>query len=232
MGQETSSRLASPWFARVAAELLKAGKADEALVVCVAGTRAFPRYTTGRLVLGQCFDALGRHIEAMLEYRHVIESFPDNPVVAALVKSAREREQKGFEAFREEHQARLHARKDRLTFEDYVGAQEEPSRDSSVERILRQLEGAPKRIVHPPEGDAAPPSAPPSPPPREPAGRMVTATLAEIYASQGEYGEAIEAYRKLAEQRPGSAERYQRRLRELEDLRRARDADGPAPGKK
>jgi tetratricopeptide (TPR) repeat protein len=228
MGQETSSRqgAASPWFARVAAELLKAGKADEALLVCLAGTRAFPRYMTGRLVLGRCFDALGRHIEAMLEYRHVIERFPDNPVVAALVKNAREREQQGFGAFREEHLARLHARKDRLTFEDYVGAREEPFRDSSVERILRELEDAPKRIVPSPEGDAAPPP----PPPPEPAGRMVTATLAEIYASQGEYGEAIEAYRKLAEQRPGSAERYQRRLRELEDLRRTRDPDGPAPG--
>jgi cytochrome c-type biogenesis protein CcmH/NrfG len=48
----------------------------------------------------------------------------------------------------------------------------------------------------------------------------VTATLAEIYASQGEYNEAIEAYRTLAAQRPGSAERYQKRLAELEELRR------------
>jgi hypothetical protein len=54
---------------------------------------------------------------------------------------------------------------------------------------------------------------------------MVTATLAEIYASQGEFGEAIDAYRKLAEQRPGSAERYQKRLRELEELRRLQDPD-------
>jgi cytochrome c-type biogenesis protein CcmH/NrfG len=48
----------------------------------------------------------------------------------------------------------------------------------------------------------------------------VTATLAEIYASQGEYDEAIEAYRTLAVQRPGSAERYQKRLGELEDLKK------------
>jgi tetratricopeptide (TPR) repeat protein len=230
MAQETSNKQggASPWFARIAAELLKAGKADEALHICVAGTRAFPRYTTGRLILGKCFDALGRHVEAMLEYRHVIENFPDNPVVAALVKNAREREQKGFDAFREEHLVRLHARKDRLTFEDYVGAQEEPPQDSAVERILRQLEDATKRIVPAPEGEEI---APPPPQP-EGAGRLVTATLAEIYASQGEYGEAIDAYRKLAEQRPGSAERYEKRLRELEDLLRAHDPDGRAPGGK
>lgn len=225
-GQETSHRQgnngASPWFARVASGLLKSGDPEEALRVCLAGTRAFPRYTTGRLLLGQCFDALGRHVEAMLEYRQVIEIFPDNPVVAELVKNAKEREQLGYSAFLEQRLARLHGRKDRLTFEDYVGSQD-VSHDSSVERILRQLEEAPKRIVPPPEGEE--PAAAPSMPSPEPAGRLVTATLAEIYASQGEFGEAIDAYRKLAEQRPGSAERYQKRLRELEELRRLQDPD-------
>jgi tetratricopeptide (TPR) repeat protein len=158
----------------------------------------------------------------MLEYRQVIEIFPDNPVIAELVKNAKEREQLGYSAFLEQRLARLHGRKDRLTFEDYVGSQD-VSHDSSVERILRQLEEAPKRIVPPPEGEE-PAAASPLPPP-EPAGRLVTATLAEIYASQGEFGEAIDAYRKLAEQRPGSAERYQKRLRELEELRRLQDPD-------
>lgn len=227
MGRETSHRQggnsANPWFARVAAGLLKSGEPEEALRICIAGRRAFPRYTTGRLILGRCFDALGRHVEAMLEYRQVIEIFPDNPVVAELVKDAREREQHGYEAFLAQRLARLRGRKDRLTFEDYVGTHEE-SHDSTVERILRQLEEAPKRLAVPPPWEE--PAAVPPPPPAEPAGRLVTATLAEIYASQGEYGEAIDAYRKLSEQRPGSADRYQKRLRELEDLRRTQDPAG------
>jgi tetratricopeptide (TPR) repeat protein len=59
----------------------------------------------------------------------------------------------------------------------------------------------------------------------ESSGRFVTATLAEIYASQGEYHEAIEAYKKLAERRPGSAERYQKRLVELEELKRLHEGE-------
>jgi hypothetical protein len=85
-----------------------------------------------------------------------------------------------------------------------------------VEQIIRQLEGAPRRI---PVQDAPPAPEAARQVPASPA-RFVTATLAEIYASQGEYDEAIEAYRTLAVQRPGSAERYQKRLAELEDLKK------------
>jgi tetratricopeptide (TPR) repeat protein len=210
---------ATPWFARVAATLLESGNSAEALRICIAGTRIFPRYATGRLILGKCYDALGRHLEAMLEYRRVIEVFPDNPVISELYTNAKERDAQGFAHFCVEQEAKLHGRKDRLTFDDYVGAADS-SRFTSVERIIKQLEEAPRRI---------PPLPEPAPAPvveqAESPGRFVTATLAEIYASQGEYGEAIEAYRKLAEQRPGSAERYQRRLKELEELLRSREGD-------
>lgn len=212
---------ASPWFARIAAELLDSGDIKEALRVCAEGTRVFPRYTTGRLVLGRCYEALGSNVEAMLEYKRVLEVFPDNPLVQDLLKRAEQREQQGFDAFASEWQARLQGRKDRLTFEDYVGTPNAGA-DQSMEQIIQQLEGAPRRIPVP--------EAPPSPEaaletPVAPA-RFVTATLAEIYASQGEYDEAIEAYKTLAAQRPGSAERYQKRLTELEELKKMQH--GPA----
>ena len=252
---------ASPWFARIAADLLESGNMKEALRVCVEGTRVFPRYITGRLLLGRCYEALGSHVEAMLEYARVLEVFPDNALVHELLRRAEQREQQGFDAFAGEWQARWQGRKDRLTFEEYVGASaatvdeevalsgepsvapavapsapEAPSQapdvspDVSVEQIMERLEGAP-RIVRAPEAppkaepprEAAPDSAPPA------QGRFVTATLAEIYASQGEYNEAIEAYRTLAAQRPGSAERYQKRLAELEELKN-RTEQGTPPG--
>ncbi len=46
----------------------------------------------------------------------------------------------------------------------------------------------------------------------------MTVTLAEIYAAQGEYGEAMAAYRILMERQPGEAEGYRKRIRELERL--------------
>jgi len=211
----------SPWFARIAADLLDAGNIKEALRICVEGTRVFPRYTTGRLMLGRCYEALGSHVEAMLEFKRVLEVFPDNPLIQELLKRAEEREQQGFDAFAAEWQARLQGRKDRLTFEDYVGGPG-PDADQSVEQIIQNLEGAPRRIPvqeNPPAAEKTQ-EAPASPV------RFVTATLAEIYASQGEYDEAIEAYRTLAAQRPGSAERYQKRLAELEELKKMQQ--GPA----
>ncbi|MEW6511305.1 MAG: tetratricopeptide repeat protein [Bacteroidota bacterium] len=207
----------TPWFARVASGLLEAGDAAAALRVCRVGTKAFPRYATGHLMLGKCYDALGRHVEAMLEYRQVIDVFPDNPVVGALLRNAEERQQQAFAAFAEARQHTLQGTRNRTTFEEYI-AEGEKARETSMEQIIRKLEDAPRQIAPPVNEDvgAAPPPEHPSS-----ARRLVTATLAEIYASQGEYDEAIEAYQKLAAQRPGSAERYQQRLRELEELKRS-----------
>jgi tetratricopeptide (TPR) repeat protein len=66
-----------------------------------------------------------------------------------------------------------------------------------------------------------PPVAPAPKPSTTATVRFVTQTLAEIYASQGEYGEAIQAYRKLMEQRPQDAQRYSERMIELEAMARA-----------
>lgn len=47
-------------------------------------------------------------------------------------------------------------------------------------------------------------------------GRIVSKTLAEIYAQQGQYAEAIITYELLKTQKPNEAEEYDRRIRELE----------------
>ena len=59
--------------------------------------------------------------------------------------------------------------------------------------------------------------------PREGGGKIVTVTLAEIYASQGEYSAAIDAYRRLSQQRPAEARRYERRIGELEMFARKQE---------
>ena len=50
----------------------------------------------------------------------------------------------------------------------------------------------------------------------------MTPTLAEIYASQGEYEEAMKAYRKLMTLRAADAPQFEKRLAELEALARSR----------
>ncbi len=83
--------------------------------------------------------------------------------------------------------------------------------------------------AEPPSGPMAPepPVETPAPPisgqsvpeagPVEDDGRIVSATLAEIYARQGAFNEAILTYRLLKRTRPERAEECDRRIRELEE---------------
>jgi tetratricopeptide (TPR) repeat protein len=50
---------------------------------------------------------------------------------------------------------------------------------------------------------------------------IVTPTLAEIYAAQGAYREAIQTYAQLVDRRPGEKERFEQRIRELEEIWRS-----------
>jgi hypothetical protein len=49
---------------------------------------------------------------------------------------------------------------------------------------------------------------------------FVTPTLAEIYAKQGWFDDAIKAYKALARNKPGEKERFEKRIEELEKLKR------------
>jgi tetratricopeptide (TPR) repeat protein len=228
---------ATPRFARAAADLLQKGSVQEALELCLAGTELFPRYATGHLILGRVYDALGRTAEAMMEYRNVGESFPDNPVLVGLYQAAKQTEDEAYADFARVQSAALQGRFTQRTFDEYLSSSEEEAQPSSepappreaapdggagatdVDTILQKLEEAPRRIT--------PTLDPPVPAPTggaDPNGRFITATLAEIYASQGEFDEAIQAYRTLAEQRPGSASRYLQRLAEIEKLKASSDS--------
>lgn len=206
----------SPRFARGAAQLLKEGKTAEAAAMCENGVKAYPRYATGHLVLGRCYETLGRSVEAMLSYRRVLNAVPDNAVAQHLVQEAERREQEAFRSFAEERERKLRQRRNTLSFEKYT-AEESAGRESTVEFLLKRLQEA-KRITPQPSADRN--VVEESTPAKTGASKIVTATLAEIYANQGEYKEAIEAYNKLLEQRPLEAERYQQRIAELENLLR------------
>ncbi|MDH4069233.1 MAG: tetratricopeptide repeat protein [Ignavibacteria bacterium] len=56
-------------------------------------------------------------------------------------------------------------------------------------------------------------------------GKIVTVTLAEIYASQGEYEEAVQVYRRLTAEKGDKTEEFAKRISELEQLARARAAE-------
>lgn len=181
--------------------------------LCVRGLKEYPNYATAHLVLGRCYETVGRGIEAMLEYRRALKALPDNPVLQKLMHAIEQRERDAFAAFSEERTQKLQEQKDSLSVEEYV-AEEMPEKESTVEFLLKRLQAA----QHSPAGSTGP-----VPEVRPTAGAgvaIVTPTLAEIYASQGEYDEAIDAYKRLQAQRPHEKDRYEQRIAQLEQLKR------------
>jgi len=204
----------SPFFARLASCYLKEGRTMQAVELCLQGLRVFPEYATGHLVLGKCYEALGRNVEGMLEYRKALRLVPDNPTIRDLLRTVEQREHEAFKAFTEERARKLRERKDALTFDSFLA--DSPDKESTIDFVLRRLNQAKK--LTPISVPAAGKTTEPQPAPKQSGAKIVTATLAEIYAKQGEYGEAIDAYKKLLLEHPAESKRYEKRIAQLEEL--------------
>jgi tetratricopeptide (TPR) repeat protein len=178
--------------------------------------KRYPRYVTGNLILAKSYEALGRRIEAALEYARVLEVLPDNQMVSDVVRQLERQEQVAFEAFIQRRQKELATVGGSVSFEQYNVSEERPE-ESSVDFLIKQLQEVRRSTPQSPGEQAEEAEVADG----EAAAKIVTETLAEIYASQNEFEEAIKAYRKLLELRPEEAARYEKRLAELEEQARA-----------
>jgi len=118
--------------------------------------------------------------------------------------------------------------------DDYIQQQSEKLAGASLISLDEYLGGAAPAPVPPPPPveidtiaanlERATRLVPPEPEPQRssPAenstldSTVITPTLAEIYASQGEYGAAIQAYEILLLSKPGERERFEKRIKELQ----------------
>lgn len=93
---------------------------------------------------------------------------------------------------------------------------------TDLDELTEKLQSAEKII---PEENYQPKSPPPKEIPEEQAyeSDAVTPTLAEIYASQGEYRAAIQAYEILMFSQPAKGGEFQKRIRELQQLQMEKD---------
>ncbi|MHB1050511.1 MAG: hypothetical protein ACYC09_10560 [Bacteroidota bacterium] len=118
--------------------------------------------------------------------------------------------------FTSPEQAQLFADETAAIEETPVSA--EPNIDDLAERLHNAERIVPKENYRPAE-----------PPPVEEAEsqsletEMVTPTLAEIYASQGEYTAAIQAYEILMFTQPGKTAEFQQRVKDLQRLQMEKD---------
>jgi tetratricopeptide (TPR) repeat protein len=216
-----ASNAKSPSFARLASYYLGEGQHQKALEICQEGLKHFPEYATAHFVLGKCYEAMGRNIEAMLEYRRTLKAMPDSLAVQSSLRRVEQQEQEAYRAFSEERSRKLQERTAAVSFESYANDAVD-KKESTADFLLRRLQEVKKTAPRTPfeqrrSEESGGPAVAPS--------KIVTATLAEIYATQGEYGEAIEAYKKLITQRPIEAERYAKRIAQLEELSKLQQAE-------
>lgn len=99
-----------------------------------------------------------------------------------------------------------------ITLDQYLNESppEPPAVAGELDALASQLHGA---------GRIVPQEATPDSSPRESSdleANIITPTLAEIYASQGEYAAAIQAYEILSLSRPDDREQFEQRIRELQ----------------
>jgi tetratricopeptide (TPR) repeat protein len=204
---DTSGAGPSPWFARLGQEALERGNPAEAVRLCASGVEHYPWYATGHFILGKALDALGRVAESVLALRRALAEAPDAEIIRQALRRAEERERSEFAAY-------VAGQKEgpesgTITFEEYIAGTVIPGEGSAGflqnQALAARQEGTqPLPLpVLPGKGEQQ---------------RIVTVTLAEIYASQGEYTEAVEAYRALKALRPAEAGRFDERIRELERL--------------
>jgi tetratricopeptide (TPR) repeat protein len=163
-------------FAERAAELLDRGDVPAALSLLLGGVKLYPAYATAHMLLGSCYERLGKNQEAEQQYALVRQLVPGLPVGDGI-----------------------------KTYGDEEG--------NVVDFMLRREPGAQVPADRDEQKDAAP-----LPEPADATVPIVSATLAEIYAHQGRYREAVDAYSRLAQQRPTEAGRYRDRIAELEKL--------------
>jgi tetratricopeptide (TPR) repeat protein len=159
------------------------------------------------LLLARGYQELGRTAEAILELRRAHGIYPQVQSLREALRRVEQHEQQEFDTFVGQQEQSLHGSTNTLTFEQYIEGKADEG--ESTVSFLQQQAAKKEDVEGGRTGVELPQDAPP---------RIVTPTLAEIYASQGEYREAINAYRALMERRPDEAGRFQKRIQELEAL--------------
>jgi tetratricopeptide (TPR) repeat protein len=202
-----------------------AGRFKEAEELCRAGLAKYPHYSTARIVLGKCLAETGRGDEGLESLRGVLRSYPDSGIVRQLIEE--------IEAKNSQTKPDVIAQVEVVVPEPVAGPVAAVESSPKVEiapivevpivvepialpevPVLARL--TPQRLERPSvavEIVVEPPKVGSSEVVDD--GRIVSKTLAEIYAGQGAYEEAILTYKLLKGKRPAEAVEIEKRIAEL-----------------
>ena len=220
----------SPLFARLASEYLDAGRIEDAKKLCLSGLQRFPRYPTGHFVLAKCFAAEQRYSAALDQLGLVLGILPDSVVLRVLHTQWNEFAAKALQPIQEESLSTDLPR----PISEHAATEEPPEAQfEAIADVVPRSPGIPAATIVSSNvtGIDLTPELPsqelqqetrPSDVLDQETGRIVTKTLAEIYAMQSAFGEAILTYQLLKKKRPEQIGEIDRRINELEAKRQAR----------
>jgi tetratricopeptide (TPR) repeat protein len=141
--------------------------------------------------------------EAPVEEETVQETVQQGIVETPPVESA---ELSSVDEYIQQHSANAGTEK-LVSLDEYLDQAAEPT---GLDSLATQLENAGRIVPQEPEPSLSPEESAPLD------SIVITPTLAEIYASQGEYGAAIQAYEILIYSKPSERERFEKRISELQ----------------
>ena len=141
--------------------------------------------------------------EAPVEEEAVQETVQQGIVETPPVESA---ELSSVDEYIQQHSANAGTEK-LVSLDEYLDQAAEPT---GLDSLATQLENAGRIVPQEPEPSLSPEENAPLD------SIVITPTLAEIYASQGEYGAAIQAYEILIYSKPNERERFEKRISELQ----------------
>lgn len=222
LAQKLKENPSSPLFARLADGLLQLNKLDEALALCENGISLYPEYVSGYVVLGKIHLKKGNYTFAKNNFLIAIQKSPTNTFAAKLIEAIPAEEEvkevvktfPTFEEFEKENPLQT-SEAELISLESFLYSGETKNDSENIEEMdeLAQLLSSAEKISptevttdeNLPDIDQFEPS-------------IVTPTLAEIYASQEQFADAIELYKTLIERRPKEKLEFEKRISELKTL--------------
>ena len=194
-GQILARDPASLVFAALAEAYRKEGLPDRAIDLCRKGLRRHPQFVSGRVALARAYADSGKADMARQELEKVVSAAPDNIAAQKLLA----------EIYRKDQRTDLLEKTCyRILALDATDAQAR----EALDWVRGQREKASDTLTGGPEADCPP--------------RIVTRTLAEIYASQGYFQRAFEIYEELSLREPANP-LFHARLAELKEKLIARN---------
>lgn len=205
-------------LARIADRYRKQGRFDDAVTICLQALSARPTYMSARVVLGRAYLERGDHAKAEEEFRRVLELSPEQLRARIHLGQICEARGRMDEAIRH-----------------YEAALELAPLDREIQGSLLRLRGP----VRPPdplqsrttEAPESPLDLLPSRPAEAEGDLFATATLGDLYASQGLTDRARAIYQHLLDREP-FREGIRAKLAALQERRQeaeAPESEAPQP---